>query len=200
MSRPNIILIITDQQRYDTVAALGYPHVDTPHLDALVRDGVAFTQCHVTAPSCGPSCGPSRASLFTGYYPHNAGALRNNDPWPRTWVEDLRTAGYYCVNVGKMHAEPYTAMHGFHERFVVENKQRRQSEPLWSGNPHVFRRRMGQGAGGARPEPPREAVLPRLAGRGGSVRGRTSGACPTSCIPTCSPASWRCAGSTTHRG
>ena len=117
MSRPNIILIITDQQRYDTVAALGFPHVDTPHLDALVRDGVSFTQCHVTA----PSCGPSRASLFTGYYPHNVGALRNNDPWPRTWVEDLRAAGYYCVNVGKMHAAPYSAMHGFHERFVVES-------------------------------------------------------------------------------
>ena len=134
MSRPNIILIITDQQRYETIRALGFPHVDTPHLDALVRDGVSFSQCHVTA----PSCGPSRASLFTGYFPHNAGAQRNNDPWPRTWVEDLRAAGYYCVNVGKMHATPYTAMHGFHERFVVENKQRRYGEPLWSGNPHVF--------------------------------------------------------------
>ena len=87
--RPNIILIITDQQRYETIGALGYPHVDTPHLDRLVREGVSFSQCHVT----GPSCVPSRVSLFTGFYPHNAGAQRNNDPQPRTWVHDLRAAG-----------------------------------------------------------------------------------------------------------
>ncbi|MEM0970488.1 MAG: sulfatase-like hydrolase/transferase, partial [Verrucomicrobiota bacterium] len=134
MSRPHIILIMTDQQRYETIGALGYPHVDTPHLDRLVQEGVAFSQCHVNSPSC---C-PSRASFFTGHFPHNSGVQRNNDPWPRTWVEDLHGSGYYCVNVGKMHADPYTKMHGFHERFIVENKQRRLAEPLWSGNPHVF--------------------------------------------------------------
>jgi len=132
--RPNIILIITDQQRYETIRALGFPHLDTPHLDRLAAEGVSFSGCHVTSPSC---C-PSRASLFTGHFPHNNGVQRNNDPWPRTWTEDLREAGYYCVNVGKMHADPYTKMHGFHERFIVENKQRRLAEPLWSGNPHVF--------------------------------------------------------------
>lgn len=132
--RPNIILIITDQQRYDTIAALGYPHLNTPHTDRLVKEGVAFEQCHVTA----PSCGPSRASLFTGYFPHNSGALKNNDAWPRTWVQDLRDSGYYCVNIGKMHADPYNENHGFHERFVVENKQRRESELMWKKSPHIF--------------------------------------------------------------
>ncbi len=132
--RPNIFLFITDQQRYETIQALGYPHMQTPHLDRLVREGTSFSQCHVNSPSC---C-PSRASLFTGHFPHNNGVQRNNDPWPRTWTEDLREAGYYCVNVGKMHADPYTQSHGFHERFIVENKQRRLAEPLWSGNPHVF--------------------------------------------------------------
>ncbi len=132
--RPNIILIITDQQRYETIGALGYPHVDTPSLDRLAAEGVAFSGCHVTSPSC---C-PARASLFTGHFAHNSGVQRNNDPWPITWTEDLNRSGYYCVNVGKMHADPYTEMHGFHERFIVENKQRRLAEPLWSGNPHVF--------------------------------------------------------------
>jgi arylsulfatase A-like enzyme len=47
--QPNIIFIITDQQRYDTIGALGYDHVDTPHLDRLVKDGLHFTDCHVTA-------------------------------------------------------------------------------------------------------------------------------------------------------
>ncbi|MBC9888311.1 MAG: sulfatase-like hydrolase/transferase [Opitutae bacterium] len=134
MKRPNIILIITDQQRYETIAALGFPYVTTPHLDRMVNEGVAFSQCHVTS----PSCGPSRASLFTGYFPHNSGALRNNDSWPRTWVQDLNDSGYHCVNIGKMHADPYYKDHGFHERFVVENKQRREGEFGWSGNPHIF--------------------------------------------------------------
>ena len=132
--RPNIILIITDQQRYDTINALGYPHVHTPTLDRLVREGVSFSQCFINA----PSCGPSRASLFTGYSPHNHGAQRNNDPWPRTWVESLQESGYHCVNIGKMHADPYGGRHGFHERQVVENKQRRAAEVQWAGTRHVF--------------------------------------------------------------
>jgi arylsulfatase A-like enzyme len=64
--RPNVLLITTDQQRFDTIAALGYDHVETPNLDRLVEEGVSFTDCHITA----PSCAPARASLFTGYYPH----------------------------------------------------------------------------------------------------------------------------------
>lgn len=118
--RPNIILIMTDQQRYDTIAALGFPFATTPNLDRLVREGVSFTDCHITA----PSCVPSRASLFTGYYPHTTGVLRNGQAWQRTWVEDLRSAGYRCINVGKMHTIPYNSDSGFHERYVVENKDR----------------------------------------------------------------------------
>ncbi|MEM7144368.1 MAG: sulfatase-like hydrolase/transferase [Verrucomicrobiota bacterium] len=120
-ARPNIVFIITDQQRYDTIAALGYDHVDTPNLDRLVREGVSFSQCHVTA----PSCAPSRASLFTGYYPHTTGILKNADRWTRSWVERLAgEAGYHCVNIGKMHTWPFTTPCGFHERQVVENKDR----------------------------------------------------------------------------
>jgi arylsulfatase len=118
--RPNIVFIITDQQRFDTIAELGYPYMRTPHLDRLVREGVTFTNCHVTA----ASCAPSRASLFTGYYPHTTGILKNADPWRRSWIEDLAAAGYRCVNVGKMHTYPYHTPLGFHERYVVENKDR----------------------------------------------------------------------------
>ncbi|HAD20713.1 MAG TPA: arylsulfatase, partial [Opitutae bacterium] len=46
-SRPNIILIITDQQRYDTINALGYEHCITPNLDNLIENGTTFEQCHV---------------------------------------------------------------------------------------------------------------------------------------------------------
>jgi len=53
--RPHIIFIITDQQRYDTIAALGFDYMDTPHLDRLIREGVSFSNCHITAPSCAPA-------------------------------------------------------------------------------------------------------------------------------------------------
>ncbi|RMG37156.1 MAG: DUF4976 domain-containing protein [Planctomycetota bacterium] len=119
-SRPNIIFIITDQQRFDTINALGYDYVDTPNIDRLVREGVTFTNCHVSA----PSCAPSRASLFTGYYPHTTGVHRNADLWRHGWIESLNAAGYRCVNVGKMHTYPYNTPMGFHERYVVENKDR----------------------------------------------------------------------------
>ncbi|MBI1299785.1 sulfatase-like hydrolase/transferase [bacterium] len=119
-SPPHVILIITDQQRFDTIAALGFPYMETPNLDRLVNEGVTFTNCHITA----PSCAPSRASLFTGYYPHTTGIYKNADSWTRSWVEDLAGAGYYCVNVGKMHTYPYHTPLGFHERYVVENKDR----------------------------------------------------------------------------
>ncbi|MDF1850797.1 MAG: sulfatase-like hydrolase/transferase [Verrucomicrobiales bacterium] len=119
-ARPNIIFIITDQQRFDTIAALGADHMETPHLDRLVNEGVTFTQCHVTA----PSCAPSRASLFTGQYPHTTGILKNADEWTRSWVEDLSASGYHSVNIGKMHTWPFTTPCGFHQRYVVENKDR----------------------------------------------------------------------------
>ena len=120
MSQPNIVFIITDQQRYDTIGALGFPHVETPNLDRLTREGVHFTNCFVTA----PSCAPSRASLFTGYYPHTTGILKNADTWTQSWVNNLADAGYYCANIGKMHTWPFETPCGFHERHVVENKDR----------------------------------------------------------------------------
>ena len=104
----------------DTISALGFPHVETPNLDRLVNEGTHFTKCFVTA----PSCAPSRASLFTGYYPHTTGILKNADNWTRSWVENLSDAGYHCANIGKMHTYPYETPCGFHERHVVENKDR----------------------------------------------------------------------------
>ena len=120
MSRPNIIFIITDQQRYDTIAALGYDYMDTPNLDRLVSEGISFSQCHVTA----ASCAAARASLFKGYFPHTTGILKNADRWRRSWIEQLNDSGYYCTNIGKMHTWPFLTELGFHERFVVENKDR----------------------------------------------------------------------------
>lgn len=117
---PNIVFIITDQQRFDTIAAAGFDYMITPNLDRLVREGVSFSHMYVTS----PSCAPSRASLFTGLYPHTNGVFRNDERWTHTWVRQLADAGYRCVNIGKMHTSPFEDSFGFHERHVVENKDR----------------------------------------------------------------------------
>lgn len=117
---PNIIFIMTDQQRFDSIAALGASWMHTPNLDRLVREGVSFTNCFVNS----PVCVTARASLFAGKYPHKTGVFHNFQPWEPTWVKWLADSGYHCVNIGKMHINPYHAMGGFHQRFVVENKDR----------------------------------------------------------------------------
>jgi len=119
-SRPNIVFVLTDQQRYDTIAAWGFDHMITPNLDRLTQQGTSFDNMYITA----PSCAPSRASLFSGVYPHTNGVFRNDEPWNYCWVKDLAEAGYRTVNVGKMHTMPVEGPFGFHERHVVENKDR----------------------------------------------------------------------------
>ena len=120
MDRPNIILIMTDQQRADTIGALGAPWMRTPHLDRLATEGAAYTQCFVTS----PVCVGARASLFTGKYPHGCQVFSNFQPWQPTWVSLLADRGYHCVNIGKMHINPYDAPGGFHQRLIMENKDR----------------------------------------------------------------------------
>lgn len=120
MQKPNIVFILTDQQRIDTIRANGHAHMDTPNLDRLVETGAVFDNMYVTA----PSCAPSRASLFSGTYPHTNGVFRNDEQWSYCWVKELAEAGYRCVNVGKMHTMPIEGDFGFHERHVVENKDR----------------------------------------------------------------------------
>src|SRR5438552_1821380 len=68
---PNILLIVTDDQRPDTIHALGNATIDTPNLDGLVQRGVAFTR----AIAANPHCTPSRAEIMTG-----ATGFRNGSP------------------------------------------------------------------------------------------------------------------------
>jgi arylsulfatase len=116
--RPHIILIMTDQQRYDTIAAWGNEQMITPHMDRLVREGVSFHQSYCP----GATCITSRAAMFTGMYPHTTGVYTFQH-WAnhRSWVQDLADAGYRCINIGKMHHSPQDAPGGFMERVVVEN-------------------------------------------------------------------------------
>ena len=65
-ARPNILFFFTDDQRFDTIHALGHEQVHTPNMDALVRKGTTFTHAHIMGGSSGAVCMPSRAMLMTG--------------------------------------------------------------------------------------------------------------------------------------
>lgn len=107
--QPNILWICTDQQRWDTIGALGNPHIRTPNLDRLTAEGVAFTNAYCQS----PICTPSRGSFLTGCYPSAIRANRNGAATPPADVplvtRLLADAGYDCGLVGKLHL---SAAHG----------------------------------------------------------------------------------------
>jgi arylsulfatase A-like enzyme len=77
-ARPNVLLIMTDQQRMDAIGAYGNRVIRTDHLDSLAASGTRFTNCWTQH----PVCMPSRASIFTGRYPSSHG-VRTNGISPR---------------------------------------------------------------------------------------------------------------------
>ncbi|MBD3306851.1 sulfatase-like hydrolase/transferase [candidate division KSB3 bacterium] len=101
--RPNILWYCTDQQRYDTIHALGNQHIHTPHLDEQVEAGVAFTNAYTQC----PICTPSRATFLTGRYPATHHVHRNGvEYFPDHEVlvtRLLAEAGYDCGLIGKLH-------------------------------------------------------------------------------------------------
>lgn len=104
MSRPNILLLLTDDQRHDTLGALGHPDLETPHLDALVRGGVAFNRAYVMGGNAPAICMPSRAMLHTGRNLFDLEA--NGASIPRDIPllgELLKRAGYQSWGTGKWH-------------------------------------------------------------------------------------------------
>ncbi|RZS84194.1 sulfatase family protein [Pigmentiphaga kullae] len=104
--RPNILLVMTDQQRADHLGCYGNPILRTPHLDALARDGVRASQFYVAS----PTCMSNRATLMTGRMPSLHGVLHNGIPLSRedvTFVELLRDAGYATALIGKSHLQNF---------------------------------------------------------------------------------------------
>ena len=101
--RKNIILILSDQQRYDTISAYGLNDVcKTPHIDALAQEGMKFTNAFTSS----AICAPARASVMTGLYPHNHGVIDNftdiKDDIP-VLGHSMANQGYYCGLAGKWH-------------------------------------------------------------------------------------------------
>ncbi|MEK7413321.1 MAG: sulfatase-like hydrolase/transferase [Planctomycetota bacterium] len=121
MKRPNILLLFTDMQRGDTIGALGNPHMRTPNLDRLVREGTAFTRCFTPS----PVCVPARYSMHYGSYPMHTDIVNNSDAdrFPddgSSYVSRLAKAGYRTHGIGKMHFTPNAAGKGFQSREIQE--------------------------------------------------------------------------------
>lgn len=116
MPRPNVFFIMTDQQRFDTIAALGNEHIYTPNLDRLVRRGVTFTSGYSTCPVCVAAritirtgCEPPATRVFSNAWskpvPDQADTLegRCGDYIART----MKKSGYRTFGVGKFHTAPW---------------------------------------------------------------------------------------------
>ncbi len=98
--RPNILILFADDQRADTIAALGNPHIKTPNLDRLVRRGLAFDRAYMQGGFHGATCMPSRAMLLSGQCLFRVDEKLLRD---QTWPAAFGQAGYRTFISGKWH-------------------------------------------------------------------------------------------------
>ncbi len=108
MKKPNVVIILTDDQGYGDLGCMGAEELKTPYLDALAQNGIKFTSMY----SASPVCSPSRAALLTGRYPANAGVRailaghrKASGLTPRvpTLATALKKEGYVTGICGKWH-------------------------------------------------------------------------------------------------
>ena len=126
--RPNFLVLISDDQRPDTVGALGNPIIQTPHLDRLVKRGLTFTR----AVCAHPLCVPSRAEMLTGCIGFRNGVHPpNNKPdlTLPTWPKVMATAGYNTYHVGKWMIAGRPSTRGFHESLGLFASGKRPDTP-----------------------------------------------------------------------
>ena len=100
--RPNVVFILTDDQRWDAMSSAGNPHLQTPNMDRLAAEGILFKNHFCTT----SLCSPSRASILGGLYAHSHGVTNNFTDYPRdlpTFPRHLQKAGYKTAYIGKWH-------------------------------------------------------------------------------------------------
>jgi arylsulfatase len=127
--RPNVLFLMTDEHRADCVGYVN-PVVRAPNLDALARDGVAFTNAYSTS----PSCVPARAAIYTGQYPSQCGAPTYITYLPRTattFMERLRKSGYHTAAIGKQHFGKSGVEHGYDYEDLVDGESVNREDSYW---------------------------------------------------------------------
>ncbi len=151
MNRPNVLFIMTDQQRFDTISALGNTHIYTPNYDRLVRRGVSFSNAYSTCPVCVPArytirtgCEPPKLRIFSNARsgPVNGQAEsvegRCGDYLPRTMAK----LGYRTFGIGKSHTQPWNEDLGYevhsHSEELYGSQEQRQEDAYagWIASEH----------------------------------------------------------------
>jgi len=100
--RPNVLFILTDDQRYDALSCMGHAHLKTPNIDQLAHEGLLFKKHFCTT----SLCSPSRASILSGLYAHTHGVSNNFTEYPvgmQSFPLRLQASGYDTAYVGKWH-------------------------------------------------------------------------------------------------
>src|SRR5687768_11740497 len=100
--QPNVLLILTDDMRSDCLGIAGHPHLKTPHIDRLAKEGVYFRNAFCTT----ALCSPSRASILSGLYAHRHRVVNNFTEYPKdlaSFPRQLQSAGYETGYIGKWH-------------------------------------------------------------------------------------------------
>jgi N-acetylglucosamine-6-sulfatase len=103
-TRPNIVLVVVDDLRWDEFGAAGHAYLQTPNIDRVAAEGVTFTNTYNTT----PLCSPNRASILTGQYASRHGVLDNSarnraSHRLQTFARELQRSGYETAHVGKWH-------------------------------------------------------------------------------------------------
>ncbi len=151
MAKPNILYVMTDQQRFDTIAALGNGHIYTPNLDRLVRRGLSFTRAYSTC----PVCVAARYTVRTGCEPAVTRRFSNRASPPVAGqadtmtgrcgpylAETMRTHGYRTFGVGKFHTGPWDEDIGYdvhlhsEELYVTPEQRRGDAYAAWIAKEH----------------------------------------------------------------
>ncbi len=109
---PNVVFIFADDQRADTIAALGNPVIKTPNLDRLVKRGVAFTRAYMQGGNQGATCVPSRAMLLSG---RSLAQIDEKLLKHQTWPHAFGAAGYATFATGKWHNGPPSISKSFQQ-------------------------------------------------------------------------------------
>ncbi|MDP0495738.1 MAG: sulfatase-like hydrolase/transferase [Verrucomicrobiota bacterium JB024] len=141
-SRKNLLLITTDQQRFDTIAAAGNTSIFTPHLDWLCDEGIRYARAYSDC----PICVPARATIMTGTHAWNLGLTDNHDRHHcmanrPTLPGVLTRTGYQTRAEGKMHFTPPRAHYGFEHMEILQDYYRSTQH---AGGPPPLHHGVGQ--------------------------------------------------------
>ncbi|MFE5318306.1 sulfatase [Paenibacillus sp. NPDC056579] len=132
--RTNVLILFTDQQRFDTIQAAGNRHMETPNLDRLVAQGCLYTHAH----SSNPVCMPARHDLLTGLPGRAHGYFTNDKSRPikdysmPTVARIFSENDYRTAAIGKMHFRPSRMHHGYNELILMEEIPKRRQDDQYA--------------------------------------------------------------------